>query len=231
MWKPPMMWEGGRCFIIGGGPSITDQFGIPSDIVREVKEKTRPLSDYSPYMKKIHSEHVIGVNAAFMLGGWVEVAFFGDSGFFLKYRKKLSEYKGIKVGCTPKVNYTQYRNDDIKYMPRDRSKPMGISRHKGNVSWNKNSGAAAISLAVQFGVKQIILLGFDMKIIDSQHWHNEYGRSGPPRDAKRLPFHRHLLGFPQIAKDAKKIGVEILNASPDSAIMDFKKIDLCKYLL
>jgi hypothetical protein len=35
------------------------------------------------------------------------------------------------------------------------------------------------------------------------------------------------LGFPEIAKDANRMGVEILNANPDSAIQDFKKVNVC----
>ena len=45
-----------------------------------------------------------------------------------------------------------------------------------------------------------------------------------------MPFHRHLRGFPQIAKDAKQMGVEILNASPDSAIECFRKVTVKELL-
>jgi hypothetical protein len=41
-----------------------------------------------------------------------------------------------------------------------------------------------------------------------------------------MPFHKHLHGFPEIAKDAKRMGVTILNASPDSAIECFKKVNV-----
>jgi len=34
------------------------------------------------------------------------------------------------------------------------------------------------------------------------------------------------LGFPKIATDAKRFGVEIINVSPDSAIKSFKKVSL-----
>ena len=34
------------------------------------------------------------------------------------------------------------------------------------------------------------------------------------------------MGFPEIAKDAKKMGVKILNANPKSAINDFEKVNV-----
>jgi uncharacterized Rossmann fold enzyme len=96
------------------------------------------------------------------------------------------------------------------------------------LSWNGNTGAAAINLAIHFGAKRIMLLGFDMDIDPNnkmQHWHNLYAK-GPVSDDRRrrkLPFSRHLLGFPVIAEDVKKLGVQIINVSKDSTITCFPK--------
>lgn len=229
-WKVPQMWQGGECWIIGGGPSLTEQFEIPSSVVTAVKSGAAPLSAYSPYLSAIHHKHIIGVNVAFMLGNWIEVAFFGDGGFFLKHRQELAEFKGLKICCNPKVNRQQFRTDHIKYLGRDGNYPKGISPHRHKVSWNHNSGAAAISVAAHTGVKRIVLVGFDMKNApdSSQHWHAVYGgKAGhPPEQLKKLPFRRHLPGFRIIAKHAERMGIEILNACPDSAITEFKKVSV-----
>lgn len=224
------MWQGGECWILGGGPSLTEQFGIPDDLVRVVKSGEKPLSSYSPYMEAIHKKHIIGVNVAFMIGDWIEVVFFGDSGFLLKYHREIAQYPGLKIGCSPKVVSRRYQKYGIKYLIHDRERPRGISSDPRKVSWNKNSGAAAISVAANMGVKRIILVGFDMTIAQdsSQHWHNLYGRSpGQVVDKPhKLPFGRHLLGFPEIAKDAKKRKIEIINASPRSKIKEFEKVSV-----
>jgi hypothetical protein len=77
------------------------------------------------------------------------------------------------------------------------------------------------------GATKIILVGFDMKLDEAykQHWHSEYGAMNR-KDAtpKSLPFHRHLIGFPHIARDAKRMGITIVNACPDSAITSFPKM-------
>lgn len=229
MWKVPRMWEGGECWIIGGGPSLIEQFDIPADVVVDVRSCRQPLSVFSPYMQAIHSKHIIGINAAFLLGRWVDMVFFGDNGFFLKNRRALAAFAGLKVSCAPKVNQPQYRGDGIKFTPRNGSHSRGIATTRGTVSWNKNSGAAAISVAAHTGAKRIILLGFDMRCGEdaAQHWHAEYGRqAGNPKNEKGLPFPRHLLGFPAIARDARRMGIEIINASPHSRITEFKQANV-----
>jgi hypothetical protein len=218
------MWEDGDVWILGGGPSVTKQFNIPDNVVQSVVEGSSPPSVYSPYMSYLHDKHVIGINVAYLIGDWIDIIFYGDSGFFLKHQVGLATFPGIKVSCHP----TAERISWVKYTPRDRKHPRGISDNPRMASWNGNSGAAAISIAANAGAKRIILLGFDMKLSEDkmQHWHNVYGRNHKnpnPRKPHHLPFDRHLKGFAEIAKDAKRRDIEILNACPDSAIHEFPK--------
>jgi hypothetical protein len=225
IWKVPHIWEGGDVYIIGGGPSIPTQFNIPNKIVQDVIKGISPPSVYSPYMSFLHDKHVIGINVAYLLGDWIDMIFFGDSSFFTRHVKKLAFFPGLKISCHPVTESYNW----IKYLSRD-SKPRGISSNSRSVSWNSNSGSAAISIAAHAGAKRIILLGFDMKLDEKehQHWHDLYGRYANRNDKsiKKMPFDRHLQGFPEIARDAKRMGIEILNASPDSAIECFRKINI-----
>ena len=229
MWSVPNMWEGGECWILGGGPSMTGQFDIPESVVKDVRDGVLPPSAYSPYLSAIHNKHTIGINVAYLIGNWIDIMFFGDNGFYLAHRERLRSFPNIKAGCS--INIHQYACDGIKGLVRMPNKRFGISDNRKTVVWNGNSGAAAISLAVHTGVKRIVLVGFDMKLQDNaQHWHQLYGirnYSLPTiikGKVRELPFNRHLTGFPEIAKDARKKGVEIINASPDSAITAFPKV-------
>ena len=224
------MWEDGDVWIIGGGPSVPKQFDIPEKIIFSVVNRKALPDVYSPYLTPLHDKHVIGINVAYLLGDWIDLVFFGDGGFFLQHQEGLSKFNGLKVSCHPKANAINW----VKYVAKDKDHPKGISSNPRMVSWNGNSGAAAISIAVHAGAKRVILLGFDMKLNASQdqHWHDIYGR-GKARDQKKLmkmPFHRHLRGFPEIVKDAKRMGVEIINASPDSAITCFRKVTVKELL-
>jgi len=230
IWKVPRIWEEGDVWIMGGGPSVPKQFDIPDRVIQNVVKGVSTPAAYSPYMSVLHDKHVIGINVAYLIGDWIDMVFFGDKGFFLKHQQGLSKFSGLKVSCHPRANDLNW----VKYVARDKKHSRGISSDSRTVSWNGNSGAAAISVAAHAGAKRIILLGFDMKVgeKDIQHWHDLYGRfaAKDPKKRKRMPFYRHLAGFPQIAKDAKRMGIEILNACPDSAIECLKKVTVKEIL-
>ncbi len=225
IWQVPRMWEQEDVWILGGGPSVPKQFNIPNSVIANVMNKVCLPNSYSPYMSFLHDKHVIGINVAYLIGNWIDIVFFGDSSFFLKQQKGLAEFVGMKVTCHPHMEKHMW----IKYLLRDGKRPRGISPNPKMVSWNNNSGAAAISLAANAGAKRIFLLGFDMKLNEQnyQHWHDLYGKSNTlPRKIGGLPFERHLRGFVEIARDAKQRGIEIINVCPDSAIKEFPKINL-----
>jgi hypothetical protein len=224
-WKVPLMWEEADVWIIGGGPSVPKQFGIPDSVVQDVVRGSSPPSVYSSYMSYLHDKHVIGVNVAFLIGTWIDMVFFGDSNFFSKNQIQLAQFPGLRVS-SHSVTKAPYW---VKYLRLDVNHYYGISSDPTKVSWNGNSGAAAISIAANAGAKRIFLLGFDMKLGESQdqHWHDLYGRGKiEGKRVNKLPFGKHLIGFPQIAKDAKKRGIEIINVNPDSAIKDFRKVSM-----
>lgn len=96
------------------------------------------------------------------------------------------------------------------------------SKWPSAVNWNGSSGASAISFAHHNGAKTIVLYGFDMRRVGGEkNFHRDHHE-----DSARLhPFARHLRAFPHIARDAKSMGITVLNATPNSAIPHFPFID------
>ena len=222
-WQVSKIWPDQDVFILGGGPSIPQQFNIPQEIINKVRSKEISASIYSDYMKQIHDKNVIGINAAFMFGNWIDILFFGDIDFYRCYTDQLKNFTNLKLTCREELDeYNNQPYEDIYVIPKNENKRKGISDDPASISWNLNSGSASISIAANAGAKRIILLGFDMNPIpNNQHWwHRLYQYQDPPQ------FNRHIQGFEQIKQDADKRGIEILNASPDSAITQFKKINL-----
>lgn len=233
LWNVPKIWDGGECWIIGGGTSVPRQFGVPEEVILKVMTGA-PASEYSPYLSPIHKKHVIGINNAYKIGDWLDVIFFGDCAWYVMHKENLAKINRLKVTCCDRFAKPDALCEGIKYLAKDKTKNLGISNNPSLVCWNNNSGAAAISLAAHFGVKRIVLLGFDMNLDEKRvsHWHGSHNTS-PSRvlgkNVKIPPFARHLKGFPQIAADAKARGIEILNASPISAIQDFPKVNAKDY--
>lgn len=226
MWKIPEIWKDGACIIIGGGPSILKQFNIPDSLVQEVYSGKRDVSAYSPYLSLIHDEHIIAVNMAMKLGNWVDVLFFGDRSFWQTHKSEILKFNGLRVSCDWKNNLNDPR---VKVLTKNPTHRQGITFKPGLISWNFNSGAAAINLAIQFGAKKIILLGFDMELDanNNQHWHKYYTSS---LKTVGQTMARHLKGFPIIAQDIKGKGIEIINCSPDSKIDCFRKANIWEVL-
>lgn len=196
-WSIPKIWPDSTVFIIGGGPTVKQ---MDLDLIKK--------------------RRCIGVNNAFELGNWVDVCYFGDCRWWEWNKDKLRSYSGLKVtscnkhikeGGWPGVNQVR------------RGKPKGIDLDPRCLAWNRNSGASAINLAYHFGAKTIILLGFDMKVIDGEHnFHDSHKKFHVP--PKTIYQKRFLPVFKHIRKDADEIGLSILNASPDSELDDFEKV-------
>jgi hypothetical protein len=221
---PTTMWENGEAWIIGGGSSIPHQFGIPEEVINEVATGASPMSKYSPYMKAIHSKNVVGVNVAYKLGNWIKVALFCDSAFWRNEHEQFMKFPNLKVTDCGSLNI---RGKNIKGLKRlDRNyQSTGLSVNPTEIRWNFNSGAAAINFCTLAGAKRIILLGFDCTMVEGRtHFHEgEKAYATPTVDRT---FKKFLSRYDAIATDAKKLGVEIINANPDSAITQFKKVDL-----
>ena len=217
-WKVPKVWDGGQCVIIGGGPSIIKQFGIPEELVKQVYSGRRDISCYAPYLEPIHDQKIIAVNMAYKLGDFTDVLFFGDPNFWRMEQEGILGYYGLKVTCGKSLD----KIPQVKYLEKDRSRAYGISTDPEKLMFNFNSGSAAINLAVHFGVKRIILLGFDMSLDtrNNQHWHKRYSTE---KEFVFATFRTQCYGFPTMVHELTELGVEVINCSPDSAIEGFPK--------
>ena len=228
-WTVPRMWEEGECWILGGGPSLPEQFGVPEDVMQDVRQGRKPVSAYSPFLSSIRNKHVIGVNMAFKLGEWISVLLFGDEEFYRGNKLDILRWRGLRVSCVKRLSGS--RKDDpmpkfvfpgVKMLEKVNTQKKGISPDP-SVLYMNNSGGAAINFAAHAGVKRIVLVGFDMnKTSTGTHWHQLYEK----RSGWKPPFKKHLKGFPAIARDAERMGIEIINACPNSAIQEFRKANV-----
>jgi hypothetical protein len=209
-----VLWQGGTAYIIGGGPSLKVAAGCHP---RE-KEMTVLGPAISAYLAPIQDKHVIGCNDAYRLGKWVDACWFGDERWWKWNWKELMEFAGLKASCHPHTKKVKW----VKTYSRGESR--GLDIRKNCVSWNSNTGGSAVNFAYHMGVKHVVLIGFDMKHGEKgqNNWHENHKRLGQSKN----PYERFLENFNHIARDAKKHGLEIYNAGPDSALDQFPMITL-----
>jgi uncharacterized Rossmann fold enzyme len=203
-------WQGKRCFIIGGGPSL-ENFGF----------------------HKLDGELTIGVNKAFTaypptINYAMDLRFYDalnspdkkDLKAVELYNKWVA-YKGIKV-FLKRSEKTRF-DSGIYVVNSLPSKTISFDLKKGIWGGN-NSGFGALMLAVALGSKKIGLLGLDMKIDEKKsktHWHEGYP------DQTLMGFPKKLGSFSQcfeeFAASIMNNGITVDNLNPDSALGCFNK--------
>lgn len=90
----------------------------------------------------------------------------------------------------------------------------------GSIGGGGNSGFQALSLALQFGARQILLIGFDMNDAGGKHW---YGRNKWPNASNpdHSNFVRWIETFDRTLPKLMEIGATVINCSPGSSIKAF----------
>lgn len=192
------------CVILASGPGLTDQQ------VQHVRDRVADC-------------YIITVNATYARAPWADVYYSGDFLFWKVHR--------MVIQATAKQNVAECWTQDHAAAER-----YGIKRVKGVnrpglgqacVHTGGNSGYQAINLAYLWGAKKIILLGFTMREIDGRkHWHDDHPK---PLVQQILPDEwRHKMK--PLAADLEKVGVEVVNCDPLSALTCFRMSTIEKEL-
>jgi hypothetical protein len=208
-------WKGETCFILAGGPSLS---GFPVEILRG-------------------RGRVIAVNSSYRLCPWADLLFFSDPQWYQWEQEKNPELLATLIGRMMTVgeipDHSIHRlaltgTDDIEPLP---------DRVHGN-----NSGYQAINVAYHFGVKRIVLLGFDMKVqlleeprdsldaemrllaercLGKSHWHEGHPDGISLEQRQKVLSEILLPPFATLVLTLEKAGIEIINCTPGSAITCF----------
>jgi hypothetical protein len=202
-WFPD--WDGGTCAIVASGPSA-------------VREKFHLLLERRDIK-------VVAINTSFQLVPWADLLYACDGKWWEAY-KGVPDFTGLKV--------TYERDAVIKYPELKRIEVARFGNElliatPGLVGAGGNSGFQALNLVVQFGVKKIILIGFDMRVDGGGHWHprHPYPLSNPDA-ASNIPRWRRAIDG--AARKLAELGVEVVNCSMVSDLRAYPKMQLEKVL-
>ena len=149
-----------------------------------------------------HGYPVVVTNTTYQLALWADALFFHDVQWWRVYGDHVKKHFGglcVTVAKIEDPRVTRINTIDFAY---------------------GNSGGGAINLAIHRGAKRIILLGLDGQYAKDgrRHWHQQHKKLG---DACSLP--RWVTRFPALAEHAKRSGVEVINASRETALTCFAR--------
>ena len=197
------LWEGSRCFILGGGTSLAD-------------------FDYS----LLRGEKIIAVNRAYEVCPFADIMLSMDSRYYKwimsgtlgeEVKNKLRDFKGLKIWVDT-IGYPYKNVITIKAIER-----LGLSWDLSEgIYHGNNSGYSALQLAIALKASPIYLLGFDFYYDgDKSHWHNGY-----PLKTSEKKTRGHAGDFVYLSKELTIMenGIKIINLNPKSALTCFPRM-------
>ena len=102
----------------------------------------------------------------------------------------------------------------------------GLSSLRARIHQGANSGYQAINLAVHFGAKRIILLGYDMKSGPGGELHHHPDHPTGMNNPDAGNYARWIKNFATMEPDLNRAGVEVINCTPGSALECFPRAHL-----
>lgn len=113
---------------------------------------------------------------------------------------------------------------DIRIVAMEPKADRLLLAPRGMIGWGGNGGFQALNLALQWGARRVVLVGYDLRIDLGLHWHGRHapGLNNPSRTSIEK-WRRTLDAQAPLLAGA---GVEVVNASPISALTVFPVMPL-----
>ena len=193
-------WPGETTVIVATGPSALK---VP---IQEVRGRAR----------------VIVIKRMWQTAPWADVLYGIDRGWWIA-NHGAPDFKGLKFSPSP----TACRVFNLQQV-RLKPKSEILTKERGVLGCGLRTGGGfsgfqAVNLAYQFGSRRVILVGYDMTLANGAHCHQDYRGVGKP-EANRVTEWRKA--FDGCSEHFRKMGLEVLNASPGSALKAYPMVDL-----
>lgn len=165
---------------------------------------------------------MIAINNAALTFGlwWADVLYAGDARWWRQYAAAAAGwFHGERWTIDPEVlgmpGMHQIEGVDLP----------GLSENTRRIHTGGNGGYQAIGLAVLWGARRIVLLGYDMQRTGGRiHCHADHTEAlGNPGEGE---FERWRQRMTVAAADLRRLGVEVVNCSAVSSLTCFERMTL-----
>ena len=193
----PKEWPGETVVILATGPSLTQE-----DV------------DYCRGKAK-----VIAVNDSYTLAPWADCLYATDAKWW-NWHRGVPEFTGPKWS----IEHSQWNNTRAKYPGIQRLRntgALGLEHNPTGLRNGRNSGFAAMNLAVHYGVSKIVLLGYDMQPSNGKrHFFGDHPQVSPS------PYNQFRSAFETLVKPLAKLKIQTINCTRKSVLNCFPKAAL-----
>lgn len=209
-WQVPPIWRGETVFCVASGPSLRDM-----DLAR------------------LRGRRVIVVNDNYLRCPWADILYFCDHKWWVwhsskpELRDKFAAFAGVKATLDRRVAEADL---EIMWLQDAGWNPdqglVGLDPRPTHLRNGRNGGYQALHLAVHLGARRIVLLGYDMKPgpKGETHWFGEHvDDTGRERPTGPATIAKWATNFETLVAPLQERGIEVLNATPGSAITCFPR--------
>lgn len=235
IWTPELLFRGQTVICVASGPSLTQE------IADKLKGRRVIVVNSSCMLMRWGDLHSLDH----------PVLYFTDSGWYEARRDLVRNWPGFVVSMSRLAARELNAPGEPSFCGRQRilrvkgcGDPDGPPRVRvadgvlpkvpgfpdlgsPEIQQGRSSGHTAVSLAIAMGAERVLLVGYDMQVVNGrEHHHNEY--KGPrDLDIYKNEFQRAFRGWNEAALAS---GVEILNCTHGSAVTEFPFADLDEVL-
>ena len=198
----PRLWPGATVVCLGSGPSLTR-----ADVVA-CQGRAR----------------VIAVNDAWRLAPEADVLYSSDEYWWRHYRG-VPEFGGLKVTLGRRLQSPAWATA-LGLTVLGNTGDTGLERQPTGLRNGRNSGYAAINLAVHLGASRILLLGYDMGLAGDGRGH--FFGAHPPglRNSNAALYQLFRRRFETLIAPLAAAGVTVVNCSRETALTTFPCVTL-----
>lgn len=189
------MWPGETVACLATGPSLTQ-------------------ADCDGLRGKVR---VIAINDAHRLAPWADVLYSSDRRWWPHY-KGVSSFTGLKYGVGSGLNKSNPFSGYPEIQVLKNTGYSGIETEPNGLRTGRNSGYAAINLAVHFGAARILLLGYNMSHHHGAHFFGDHP-VGLHQTSGLYPGFRR--SFDSMVAPLKALGVEVINCTTNTSLHTF----------
>lgn len=196
----PRLWPDATVVCVASGPSLT------AEDVAATRGQAR----------------VIAVNDGYRLAPWADALYATDPSWWLA-RGGVPEFGGSKWS----VEHAHWdgRRDRWPDVTRlTNTGEHGLEGDPSGLRHGSNSGYAAVNLAVHFGARQIVLLGYDMGHQHGQPSHFFGNHTGALN--QRSPYDKFIQAFETLVAPLQALGIPVWNCSRSTALTCFPRVRL-----
>jgi hypothetical protein len=200
----PRLFEGETIACLATGPSLTPQ------VVEACRGRVR----------------TIAINDAHRLAPWADCLYSSDRRWWPFYQG-VPSFTGMKygIGSGPMKRNPFAGLPDIRVLKN--TGYLGLELDPGGLRNGRNSGFAALNLAVHFGAKRILLLGYNMSHAAGPHFFGSHPQ-GLTENASLYPGFRR--NFESMVEPLRALGVEVFNCTENSSLDAFPRRALADVL-